>query len=73
MGARGVVCVGPILLREGALPVLLENVSVEGASASFLLWYLRKHCCLSNFVICLLWTEVFEVVSLLVNRYNLVE
>ena len=56
-----------------ALPVLMENVSVEGASASFLLWYLRKHCCLSNFSICLIWTEVFEVVNLLVSRYNLVE
>ena len=56
-----------------ALPVLVENVSVEGASASFLLWYLRQHRCLSNFAMCLLWTECFEVVSLLVNRYNLVE
>ena len=55
-----------------AIPVLKEHVSVEGATFSVLLWYLRPDHALSNFTICMLWTEIFEVVSLLVERYNLV-
>ena len=63
-------CSAPALLF--ALPVLGEHVSEVGAAASFLLWYLRENRALSNFLICLVWTEVYEVTALLVSRYNLV-
>lgn len=56
-----------------ALPILAEHVSVVGALTSFLLWCARPHCCLSNFCIALVFTEVFEVSSLLAMRYSLVD
>ena len=56
-----------------ALPVLAEHVSVHGAAASFMLWWGREHRAFSNFLLSLAFTEIFEVVTLLANRYSLVD
>ena len=56
-----------------ALPVLAEHVSVHGAIASFVLWWGREHCAFSNVLIALGFSQAFEVVSLLANRYSIVD
>ena len=69
----------PVVLALSTLPacafgaaVLLEHVSVHGAVASFLLWYARANCAATNFAIALVFTQIFELASLLTHRYNLV-
>jgi len=64
------LCSAPALFF--ALPVLVDHVSEVSAAMSFLLWYLREHRALSSTLLCLLWTEAYEVTALLVARYNLV-
>ena len=56
-----------------ALPVLAEHVSWHGAVFSFALWWGREHRALSNLAIVMIFTEVLEVVSLLVARYSIVD
>ena len=56
-----------------ALPVLSEHVSLQGAGASFALWWGREHRAFSNFLLSLLFCQLFEVVGLLARRYSLVD
>ena len=56
-----------------ALPVLSEHVSVHGSVASFVLWWGRERRAFSNLALSLAFSQVFEVVSLLANRYSLVD
>ena len=55
-----------------ALPVLAEHVSEVAATTSFLLWYMREHRAFSNLLVCLVFTETFEIASLLAHRYSLI-
>ena len=43
------------------------------AIASFVLWWGREHCAFSNVLIALGFSQAFEVVSLLANRYSIVD
>ena len=61
------------MLALFALPTLAEHVSVQGAAASFVLWWGREHRAFSNFVLSMTFAQLFEVVSLLATRYSLVD
>lgn len=69
----------PVMLALSMLPaccfagsILFEHCSIHGAGASFLLWYSREDRAASNLALSLAFTQIFEVTSLLADRYSLV-